>query len=428
MIAPVMQSARRRTPLIIPTLLPPVFSSPVFSSQMLSRIVSSRVTWIVILALIGGFFRVVAVRDTHIPVPIRADAAEYYLTAYNVAHNGIYSRSAGKLATPPVEVTPDSYRAPGLPLLITPFMHLWPNHAAIIQRVLIINVALGVATVVGIFLCAAAALPLPAAITVGLLTAGSPHLISLTTYLLSETPAAFLVVLLLGVTALGLPQQHPKSLMLAINGMIIGLLSFFRPIFLGFGPVMPLVFPGRTSKLRALVLGCIGIGVIVGPWMVRNALNVPPGSSQNYMVAPLVGATYRGYVYRGNPATFPYAWTHDPQFDALQQNLATALPHIAKTIAADPTLGMLRWYFVEKQVYLFQWSNIDGAGDIFVYPARASPFRDNPVFVVGRALFFYTHEAILFLAALGCVLAWTRGGPRSRGEAGQLYCAWRAHS
>jgi hypothetical protein len=145
----------------------------------------------------------------------------------------------------------------------------------------------------------------------------------------------------------------------------------------------------------------------------------PAGSSSSYMAISLVGATYRGYVYQGNPATFPYGGLYDPQFDALTKNLATALPYIVKTIAAEP-LSMLKWYFVDKQVLLFQWTNIDGVGDIFVYPVTASPFRDNWMFIADRSLFFHTHEVVLVLAGLGCLLAWTRAALLLRGETGQL--------
>jgi hypothetical protein len=79
--------------------------------QMLTaihNIARRKVSWIFLLAILAAYFRIVAVVDA----PIRSDAAEYYMSAYDLVHNGVYSRSLGELATPPVAVnpTPIGYR------------------------------------------------------------------------------------------------------------------------------------------------------------------------------------------------------------------------------------------------------------------------------------------------------------------------------
>jgi hypothetical protein len=61
---------------------------------------------------------------------------------------------------------------------------------------------------------------------------------------------------------------------------------------------------------------------------------------------------------------------------ALERNMRGSIEFVMNKIALDP-LGMMMWYFVEKPIYLFQWTNIDGVGDVFVYPIFTSPFREN---------------------------------------------------
>src|SRR5262245_60418173 len=174
-------------------------------SPVLRRLFLANSTWIIILGVLAAYFRIVAVHETRVVNPISNDARAYYQSAYNLIHHGVYSRSLDHIGDRATEPEPDAYRAPGLPLIISAFL-MWPQHEHILNQmlsvnlppgiatlicVLLVNVALGIATVILSYLAASKILPLPAAIAVGLLTACSPHLISMTTYMLTETPAAF---------------------------------------------------------------------------------------------------------------------------------------------------------------------------------------------------------------------------------------------
>jgi hypothetical protein len=64
-------------------------------------------------------------------------------------------------------------------------------------------VGAGTLTLILIGVAAAAVFPAWAALTVVALTAISPHLIGLTIYVLTETPGAFFVALLLALCAFG---------------------------------------------------------------------------------------------------------------------------------------------------------------------------------------------------------------------------------
>jgi 4-amino-4-deoxy-L-arabinose transferase-like glycosyltransferase len=375
-------------------------------APLIGGILKSKWLWLIVLASIAAFFRLTVVEWTIVDGPLRADAAQYYFTAYNLRVNGIYSRSPGAFGRPPVKVEPDAYRPPGLPLLIAAVTNQIANARHVIERVQSTNVALGVATVALIFLAAAAVLPLPAAIIAGLLVACSPHLVSFTTYVLTETPAAFLVALLLAIAAIGIPSQRATRGVFFLGlGAIVGCLSLFRPAFLAFAPLLSLAFPDRRDKWRSLIFGCLGAAIVVAPWFIRNALNVPRTDAPSLLAAAVLEGSYPGLIYDGNKATFPYGGQRDPIFNETQKSVARTLEVVARKIADDP-VAMTRWYLIEKPVFLLQWDNIDGVGDVFIYPVRSTPFNTDMLFKLVHGAYHYSHYVVLILAAIGAVTVW----------------------
>ncbi len=374
--------------------------------SIIRRLAARRTFWITVLLLVGGWFRLIAVDTTVIDTPLRADALDYYVSAHNLVHHGVYSRSQVTLIDPSAKPVPDAYRAPGMALLIAPFMHLSPQHMKIVGRVQLVNVAAGLVATVAIFLAAAAVLPLPAAVAVGLLTACSPQLISLSTYVLSETPAACLVAALLALAAVAPPadRRTRAGLFLAL-GAIVGFLSLFRPAFLAFAPLIGLAYAGRGRAREAAILASLGAALVIAPWVVRNLVSVPAGEGPSLLANTMLEGAYRGYVFAGDPATFPYGAHADPRYRTLVVSPERVLREVVQRLAASPA-SQLTWYIVQKPVFLLQWSNVDGMGDVFVYPVTASPFLTNPLFVVVRAAYRFGHELLLLLGMIGAVAAW----------------------
>lgn len=364
-----------------------------------------------LIVAIAGYLRLTIVQGTEVDNPIRADARDYYMSAYNLVHHGIYSRSLGSLAKPAQPIEADAYRYPGVPLMIAPFMNLWPDHRAIIEHVQYLNVAIGALTAGVIFLAALGVFRLAGAIVVGLLTAASPHLVSMTVYLLSETPVTFVLALMLAIAAIGVPAEKVRrSAYFIMLGLLIGLATMFRPIFLAFLPFMALAFPERRDKKDALLFGCLGIAVIVGPWFVRNLLNVS-GGDPSLMLSVLLEGAYRDFIFAGDQSTFPYGARRDPEFEALRANLGLAIGKVLEKISEDP-IGMLKWYLLEKPVYLFQFDNIDGAGSVLIYPVRSSPFANDLLFDRLLTAFEWVHVPFVVLAVIGAISAWTVLPPR----------------
>lgn len=375
-------------------------------ARIVRRLLTNKLIWLVVLTSVGAFLRLTAVEQTNVDRPLRADALEYYLTAYNLRHGGIYSRSPGVLVNPPAKVVPDAYRPPGVPLLIAAVMTQRSGPAEVVHRMQIINIFLGMATVAAIFVTAAAILPLSAAIVVGLLVACSPHLVSFAVYVLSETPATFLIAALLAISAVALPYRAgTRTAFFLMLGAVIGCLSLFRPAFLAFAPFLALAYPERRDKWHCLLFGCLGAAIVVAPWFIRNAMNVPHTDEPTLLAATMFEGSYPGFVYQGNKATFPYGGRSDPIFNAAEKSVALTLKEVTTKIAENP-LAMSAWYLFEKPVYLFQWDNIDGVGDVFIYPIRSTPFRNNEFFRTIHGTFYYGHLAVLVLAIIGAIAAW----------------------
>ena len=119
----------------------------------------------------------------------------------------------------------------------------------------------------------------------------------------------------------------------------------------------------------------------------------------------LVIGAYPDYVFNGDPRTFPFPQSYNPDFLKVSASVATAAGEVLRRIAADP-LGMAAWYALRKPIYLWQFVNIDGVGDVLVYPVRNSPFTTDPVFAFTHDAMRLLHWPIVGLAGLGSLLVW----------------------
>jgi len=359
---------------------------------------------ILVVAGFGFYLRLTMVADTEVVGPLRADASEYYLSAYNLTKNGVYTMSDARLKDPGAVLRPDNFRWPGQPLLIAAFMGDWPDHLLIVRKIQWVNVLAGTATLGLIGVAAAAVFPAWAAIMVVMLTAVSPHLIVLTIYVLTETPAAFFVALLLALCVVARAEDEtPRPAVMVLIGFVLGLLTLFRPIFIGFVPLMGLAVTRR--RLEALLLVAAGVAVPVAPWLIRNLLADGLVTTPSSLAMTLVIGAYPDYVFNGDPRTFPFPQSYDPDFLKVSASVATAAGEVLRRIAADP-LGMAAWYALRKPIYLWQFVNIDGVGDVLVYPVRNSPFTTDPVFTFTHDAMRVLHWPIVGLAGLGSLLVW----------------------
>jgi hypothetical protein len=238
-----------------------------FQSIFVRQFSLDRKAWIIISLLIiivlsGAVLRLQSLIHTRIVEPvIRADARDYILYAYNLRNFGVYSRSDAGLISPREDAiasgpAPDAVRTPGYPI----FLSLFVGHeitGKTVDAILLAQAILGILTILLIFDLCRRFLPVPLALIAALLTALSPHLVTATIYLLTETVFCFLIVLSLWLFARAV--ERPRFIGFLLAGIFLGMAALTRPVVQYF--IVPLALllafwrPARFRLVGVLVLG-----------------------------------------------------------------------------------------------------------------------------------------------------------------------------
>jgi len=355
------------------------------------------------ILLLGLDLRVESVLHSVVDNPVRADARDYVLYAYNLERYGVYSLSDtwAPEAAPPA---PDAMRSPLYPLFLTVFLDQPPTRDNL-RTALMAQALLGTLTVALAYALARAVLAVPFALAASALVALSPHLVTMTIYLLSETLLCFALVLALLAAARGLREDGPAHAVL--TGALLAAAALAHPLAQYFVIVAAgylLVVRDVPSARRAAALVVLGFGIVFGPWIVRNVVSVG-GSDPTLMLAALRAGAYPGLMYDNRPETYGYPYRADPGYaEAIKDPGATARA-IAQAFRERPW-EQARWYLFGKPALLYSWNNVEGQGDVFVYPTLSSPYAYLPVFQVTHAVMRHLHGWLVVLMAVGAVLVW----------------------
>jgi hypothetical protein len=128
------------------------------------------------------FIRISYINLLEIDHPIRGDASSYVQYARNLLQHGVFSKSTASAPTP------DSFWAPGYPIFIS-FVAVFSDLLGlnVYNLILILQGVIGAITVVLTFYLGLQFLPMIWAFSATILTALSPHLITMGAYILTET-------------------------------------------------------------------------------------------------------------------------------------------------------------------------------------------------------------------------------------------------
>ena len=317
------------------------------------------------------------------------DQGEYFALAQNVRLHGVFSygephRWGGRAALDtPGPYEPTAARAPLYPFMVAA---LWWGHEPPILAVRLVQVGLGAAVALMVYLIALEAFGFGAAIIAGLAMALAPLTAYTTALLLSETLFTFLLTASLWFWT-------RKQGVLA--GVMLGAATLARAVCLpmiGFIFLLALI----TKANRALHLRiAIAALLVVTPWTIRNAITQHefiPVASIGFGANMLLGTIDVPYGSGNEFMTF----NQDEGFKKIVQSAST--PYEAdrrmsklatERILADP----LHWLVVRVKQYPRFWI---GTGSFI---------SQQPVvrygFVLGSIVFWG-------LAAAGMLLAWRR--------------------
>jgi 4-amino-4-deoxy-L-arabinose transferase-like glycosyltransferase len=353
-----------------------------------------------------------AALKTVVDQPIRGDAADYISYAYNLEHSGVYSRyqtwHPAYQAGPP---QPDALRSPGYPLLLQALMDGAPTPAFLL-RVTLWQALIAVLSVWLSFLFFRRFLGFGYALAGAALIAMTPHLVTSTTYVLSET--WFMLWLLLGMLAAvcgTASEEKPRLGWLLAAGLALGFAALVRPTLqylpLLWAPALWWLYR-KVGGARAAGAFALGFVLCFAPWIVRNEITLGVSGDPHLTKWILVEGTYPEFRFEDRPETFGFPAVWDPDAPAHAASVGTAVRHIVDEFGAHPA-RMAWWYFVEKPVYLFAWDQIAGEGDVFVFKCLESPYFDRVEFRATRAVMLALHVPLMLAGGLAILLAfWPR--------------------
>jgi 4-amino-4-deoxy-L-arabinose transferase-like glycosyltransferase len=360
-----------------------------------------RILGSVILFTLAMSLRVDAVNNTVIDEPINADATDYYTYAVHLKYHHTYSRE--KL--PSNDPQPDALRTPGYPVFLVPFVK-YPPTESMLWRIELAQALLDSITVLLALSIFRKIMAEGWALGAGFLTAISPHLISSTTYLLTETLFTFLMVLALWL-AVKMIQNNSRTLGF-VTGLVIAAAALTRPTLQFF--IVPLagmllLTRGRGNIARLIIPLLAGFVLAFTPWVVRNLNIIGSISDPTLMINSLYHGMYPDFRYKDNPESTGFPYRFDPRSEEISSSRESVLNEILRRFKEEPARH-LRWYLLGKPVSLLDWNILAGMGDIFIYPVTASPYFSQPVFILSHKYMKLLHWPLVILALAASVVVW----------------------
>jgi 4-amino-4-deoxy-L-arabinose transferase-like glycosyltransferase len=374
--------------------------------------------WLTIIALGAVVISAFILRAGHVHIvlsghnlndaPIHADARQYIKYGYNLVYHNLYS-----MDYPSQNPKPDSYRSPGYPLLIALSMRL-SSGLEFIPVMLYLQAMLGTLTVILTFLLAKRFTSNSFSLVAALLVGSSPHLVTMSGYLLTETLTCFLIVgALLSYT---LASDRGSLSLFALAGLLFGWgymtneTLLFLPFVLGFITALrSLKHPAIERKYLVVVAFFLSVFCIFpAAWITRSFLAVPKDALTGYnrAVQTMSHGAYPGFVHETIEKKY-YPYLEDP----LQPQFGSSIGNFAKILwqrVRQRPLRYLCWYLIEKPIYFWNWDILQGQGDVFIYPVKTSIYHEIPIANVKKAVMKNLHSIILLLSLVGIPVVFMR--------------------
>ena len=372
-----------------------------------------------IILLLGLYLRGIAVHETRVDNPLRADAGDYIYYALNLTEQHTYSRSRSAYDKDPRPPQPDAIRPPGYPAFVGAILWLTPDTMER-SAILWFQVVLSVATIALAWQLFHRVLPPAGALAVAALIALSPHLVIMNVYYLTESLYTFALVAAMWTAArIGARPLPGRALATGIRFALATLtrpalqyFSFFLAAFVAW------TWRGRRGYVLAILLLC-GFFALTIPWAVRNLSAIGATADKTLMINFIAHGMYPHFRYNEQPHTYALPYRFDPKQRDYSRSVSAVLSELYDRAAAQPG-RYLRWYLVEKPLWFWRWDSVQGAGDIYIYPVFRSPYNDRALFKLTRSLMKTLHVPLLLLALAGCLLPWFAHARRYY-EPGQLF-------
>jgi hypothetical protein len=379
------------------------------NSYQLGKLQKKRAIFIffsLILIVLSGFYlRCESALKTEVIKPLRADAGQYFMYAYNLRHKHIYSQQVGNPENLESPVKPDAVRSPGYPLFLSLLVNDLPTKK-MINLILFSQVIISTLTILFTFLLFEKILCPLWSLGIALLVALSPHLIVSNSYILTETLFCFLLVALGWLISLFGKRQ---SFWLGICiGAIMGIAALVRPSLQFFPLILSLFLIlqyGWKKGFRFSLIIMLGFAFTFLPWIARNMITLDTTTDKRLMINFLHHGMYPNFMHDGLTESYGFPYRYDPRSEEVSESTSTVLKEISKRFNQQ-LFDHFRWFILDKPRAYWAWDMVQGAGDVFVYPVRKSPYFETGYFKWSHQLMFTLHWPLLMLATFGCSMAW----------------------
>ena len=352
--------------------------------------------------MLGLILRYEAVKYTQVDAHVqRADAGKYIVYAYNLKKYGVYSSyHPAKVEGHPERVKPDAQVTPGYPLFIRLFFNDSGLH---INYLLLSQAILSTLTIILAYLLFVS-LGRGWALLVALLCACSPHLVSLSTYMLTETLFCFLLMVFL---VLASRFTQARWWLFGIAGIVLALSTLTRPWTQAFVIVLVIFLPlalSRQKFMKPIVL-LLGFVIVISPWLVRNYLAIGNMTDPTLSFVSIHHGMYPDMMYNFQPESRGFAYQFDPWPENSQISAQDLFDELSSRAAENPWV-YLKWYLWGKMITVFSWDIIAGMGDIFIYPVIQTPYTNDKLFKITYNFVWVVHPILVLLGLIGAILAW----------------------
>ncbi len=368
------------------------------------------ITLLFIIFSIALLIRIQYVNTTIIPKPIVADARQYVIYGHNLIMHGIYSKEDTE------NPAPDSFRSPGYPMFIALALFFGGDQGyfpiVIFTQVILSSLLVLLTYYIGILF-----LRSYYAILAATLVALNPHLISISSYILTETFFSFFILASMICFIIALLKERMFLFLFAAllfgYTYLINETAFFIPIifvvfsFLWIKATFNKIWKNKLP--HKLILFLLIFALFPAGWTIRNhiSLSTDAPSGVSRFISTLSHGAYPGFIYK-NPQYIYFPYREDP----MQPEFGSSFQSFNKILWGrykEKPLRYIRWYVLEKPYYLWSWNILQGQGDIYIYPVTTSLYLSNYYANLSRQIIKNLHHVFLILALVGIILMFIVG-------------------